>query len=399
TEAADTVESFGNRELQLEGNTSYYLLFRVVGNDERLTSTGGMQTVFKSFKLTYVPSVADEAFDYAEEAYTASDTATVTALAAYGNGDAVEDSEVISLGAVEYGKACTVSVKDETVEKEGKTYSFLYWARGAVTGNPNKKVLSTEASFSYMPSEGNNILIAVYEEPGAEKSEAFYNYNGQLLADLNTENGKLPTLPSMAGFEAPAKKWVQLGTNAEFDAGADVSGISGGKVFMAKYDAPISNIEITVNGVADTYSYGDTVTCTPSAPEGKVFMYWTKTVGGAQEAEIVSMEENYSFSAWESCTVTAVYGDKVPSLAKAMRKIVIGTFAAGSENAIMAEFIGFDDALEKGIMLGEQKLAMTTDKTQFTVINDDTGAASVVGYAIVSDGNGGYSIITDGAEK
>jgi len=364
-------ETFNNLERQLDGNGKYYLCFLTVGlnsNHIDWDSTYSYACI-ESFKLTYVPSVADTAFDYEKEDYVAKETAQVSALAAYGSEAAIVDSEVISVTNVAYGENCTVSVKEETVTKGEKTYKFSHWARGAVTG-ANKMVLSSELSFSYKPSEGNNILIAVFEEVGAERKEAFYNYNGQLLSDLKIENDKLPSLPSMAGFENPATKWVQMGTNVEFDAGADISEISGDKIFMAKYDAPIADIEITVNGVENTYKYGDTVACTASVPEGKVFMYWTKTVAGKADADIVSLNESYSFSAWEDSVVTAVYGDAKPSFVKEMRKVIISSVAAGNSNAIMAEFIGFDDALEKGIMIGNQKIAMTTDKTQFTIIND-----------------------------
>ncbi len=51
----------------------------------------------------------------------------------------------------------------------------------------------------------------------------------------------------------------------------------------------------------------------------------------------------------------------------------------------MAEFIGFGDAKEKGIMFGTQKIAMTTDKAQFTVTNDTTADVTVTGYAIVDE--------------
>ena len=74
-----------------------------------------------------------------------------------------------------------------------------------------------------------------------------------------------------------------------------------------------------------------------------------------------------------------------------MRKIIISSVAAGNESAIMAEFIGFGDALEKGVMIGNRKIAMTTTDNQFTVVTDD----EVTGYAIVGNATDGYEQITD----
>ena len=386
------VTSFSERTL--DSNSKYYLIFHSVGKNEKCVANNTLYEVYvSSFKLTYVEEETNDMFDYEEKEYTAASTTQVTALAAYGNGKAIEDSEVVSVTNVEYGKSCNVSVKSETVEKNDKTYNFSHWARGAATG-ANKMVISSEASFDYKPSEGNNILIAVFEEVGAEKAEAFYNYNGQLLSDLKIKDNKLPDLPSMAGFEAPATKWVQLGTNEEFDADADISEIAGGKSFIAKYDSLTDNIKIAVDGEEKTYSYGDTVNCIASAPEGKYFMYWEKTISGKADAEIVSASETYSFSAWEDCKVNAVYGDEKPTLARAARKIIISSVPAGNDVGVMAEFIGFEDALEKGIVLGNQKIAMITGKTQFTIINDS--AEHVVrGYAIIKDSEGNLKEITD----
>ena len=157
---------------------------------------------------------------------------------------------------------------------------------------------------------------------------------------------------------------------------------------MAKYNDLEKDIKIVINGEDGYYAYGDPVPCTSDAAD---FSYWTKTVNG--KTEIVSTKSAYTFNAYEACTVTAVCEGTV-DLGKTMRKIILSTFAAGEETAIMAEFIGFDGALEKGIMFGNQKIAMNTDKTQFTVINDAEGSTTVTGYAIVDDG-GTNKKITD----
>ena len=51
----------------------------------------------------------------------------------------------------------------------------------------------------------------------------------------------------------------------------------------------------------------------------------------------------------------------------------------------MAEFIGFENAVEKGIMLGNKRYAMTTERSQFTIVNDEN-ASEIKGYAIFKDG-------------
>ncbi len=394
---SDTVEDFGKRELTLEDNTSYYLIFRIKSAHQDIMNAGKIWYVWlDSFSLEYVRSEADEAFDYTAEEYKTPDATTVTRFT-YCNGE-VEKIDESPITAT-YGTPVEIPAVNKTITDGDKTYNFLYWAKGLSTGLGNKNVLSTTTGFNYFPQEGANYLIAVYEEVGTEETATFYNANGQLL-QLNTDNGKLPELPSMAGYTEAAASWVQLGTNDEFGADKLVSEISGEKIFMAKYNEDKkASISVTVNGASsdstptNTYAYGKKVICKTATPAGKVFMYWTKTVDGANEAEIVSMNEEYSFYAWEDCVVTAEYGDAKPSLAKDMRKIIISSVEAGNENAIMAEFIGLGDALEKGVMIGSRKIAMTTDNPQFTVV---VGAGdTVTGYAIVGNATDGYKQITD----
>ncbi len=147
-----TTEYFGNVELKLDDNSKYYLIFRTGGKNDSFVAEGSNGLLYmylKSFSLNHVGTGADDVFDYEEEDYTASSTTQVTALAAYGNGEAIADSEVISVTNVEYGKSCTVSVNNETVVKNDKTYKFSHWARGAATG-ANKMVLSSEAVMNLM---------------------------------------------------------------------------------------------------------------------------------------------------------------------------------------------------------------------------------------------------------
>jgi len=65
----------------------------------------------------------------------------------------------------------------------------------------------------------------------------------------------------------------------------------------------------------------------------------------------------------------------------------------------MAEFIGLDSAVEKGIMFTDSeenttKIAMTTKDNQFTVVADEPG--KYVGYAILKNETA-HTLITDGS--
>ena len=110
-----------------------------------------------------------------------------------------------------------------------------------------------------------------------------------------------------------------------------------------------------------------------------------------RDGKVVSFDREYTFKAWENTTLTAVYKEFKPNLTKEFRKIILDSFVIDGENgALMAEFIGFSDAVEKGIMFGEtSRSAMTTDDTQYTIVND-TGKEAI-GYAILPDG----TLITD----
>ncbi|MBQ4316373.1 MAG: hypothetical protein IJC42_03640, partial [Oscillospiraceae bacterium] len=113
------------------------------------------------------------------------------------------------------------------------------------------------------------------------------------------------------------------------------------------------------------------------------FSYFTRQIG-ENEPEIISLDADYSFSAYTDCTIAAVCNGAVTLTTP--RKISLSTFSVGDKlTAVMAEFIGFDDAKEKGIMFGGKKIAMTTDKAQFTVTNDTNDDVVVKGYAIVGD--------------
>ncbi len=277
-------------------------------------------------------------------------------------------------------------------EKNGDA-QFLYWAKGL---SLNKKIVSYENEFYYTPAGGdNNILIAVYDEADGTSNKAeFYNANGQLIKLITNESvdKAVPPLPSMAGYNT-ASSWKQYNGDTEVTVGSELEP-EGTMIFVAQYESekPI-NVTVTVengNGTA-TVPYGEEVTCTADASKGQL-KWWKKEVNGV--SEIVSIDETYSFLAWENCTVTAEYADEKPAYTGNKMKIIIDTFTAGNEKAVMAEFIGFDDnTVEKGIMIGTNKIAMTKPGNQFTVTGNvgDT----FKGYAIVKDGEE-FNLIVDG---
>lgn len=272
-------------------------------------------------------------------------------------------------------------------EKEG--HIFRYWAK-ALTNE--KLIVTRNATVKFMPTVETTNLVAVYEpEAGATVTgESFYNANGQLLTDVNiTDDGKMPSLPSMTGY-GTASAWVQYGTDEEFAAGADAPAEN--LMFVAKYGEPTETYAIDVVGGTKSgdgkYTYGQKVSCTATVPTGKVFKCWTKTVGNV--TRIISLDEEYTFNAWESCTITAVFADEEPVFTGNKFSIILSemTGKVGDNTAYMAEFVGLEKAVEKGIQFGTKRVAMTTDATQFTAVNDINGVvdANVKGYAILSDG-------------
>ncbi len=267
----------------------------------------------------------------------------------------------------------THNITAPEINKNGA--KFLYWAKGLTT---QKRILIGETNElkNYAPdSKYANYLIPVYadEVSGTE----YYNANGQLIPGANQE-----TRVSMAGY----------GTSTGWDRYGETN------IYVAHYDLdePEKNIGITVTGGTGTglYAYGDTVICTANATG--VFKCWTKT-GINGETEIVSCDSTYSFKAWEECTVTAEYEDHYYTGSK--MKIIIDAFdVAAGVTGVMAEFIGLEDAVEKGIMFTDSesnttRIAMTKPGTQFSVIADEKG--TYVGYAILRN-ESAYTLITDG---
>ena len=181
----------------------------------------------------------------------------------------------------------------------------------------------------------------------------------------------------MAGYGA-AKKWVNA-KGEKLDGKASVE-ISGTVMFIAEYDEPADEYTISTTKCKTdktSYKYGDLVTCTATGTEADgTFKCWKR------DGQIVSTKPTYSFSAWKNHTVEAVYTTEVFTFTGAAQQIIVEIFG----NNVMAEFIGFTNVVEKGIILDTQEIAMTTDKTQFTVENN-VDAKTAKGYVIVKDGS------------
>ena len=317
--------------------------------------------------------------------------ATINILTYSTDGAELFDGEVAATETVSFGQKTSI-----TAPAAPNGYTFLYWAKGATD---SKQIIPGETCTIY-PTVETTYMIAVYAltDAAAENKVEFYNYNGQLLTDAEIVGDKMPALPSMTGY-GKADHWVHYGTDKTYEAEADASAFATGThIFVAQYDDLQENITVTaenctVNSKSSaTVKYGDTVTCVATGDGDKTFKWWTKTVNGNEE--VVSLEKEYSFKAWETCTVTAVYGESKPSYFGKMMRIILDelTVEGTNDKAYMAEFVGLDSAIEKGIMLGTKKIAMSSKDNQFTIINDEgVEAANIKGYAILANG----TLITD----
>ncbi len=297
------------------------------------------------------------------------------------------DKTTLDTYEVESGSAVTYTAPEKT------GYTFLYWAQGM---GENKKIVSYEENLSVKAEKGPMWLTAVYADDSAAKTDViFYNANGDEISRNQYNEGDaiaLPTLPSLAGYTS-ASGWT-LDTDGVTYKSADEVSASGKLMrFVAAYDeAYTESFDITaVNGTADKKSaaYGETVTVTATPRNGtQLFNYWER------DGEIVSFDHTYSFKAWKNTTVTAVYKNYLP-IADTVRKIILGTRTVGADTAVVAEFIGVENAVERGILFGTDidnathKVSMKTDSDTFSVINDVAGDA--IGYAILSNGNVIYS--------
>lgn len=354
------------KKVKLDGG-NYYLIATVSKPDTGWKKSSSASytdnEVFGNFsKITFTREADDtelaSAFKAKEENHTPA-TKNVYGYKSTDTANAIVKHENVT-------NKVTVSTED--------TENFLFWAQGLTN---EKKILSFEPSFEYTPSEGNNILVAVYEDNVTKRAE-FFNANGQ-REDVLLADGIAPSLPERVGYK-PANTWVDLEGNKI--APGDSVTVSGYNAYVPNYGELIS---VTVNGTL--YNYGDTVTlnCNDDAyyKEGKYFKGWKK------DNVIVSTSESYSFLAYKDTTVTAEWADEPFNFSGSGRKIILDAF----DSALMAEFIGFENVLEKGIMLDDTKLAMKTDSNQFVIIPDKPGTYK--GYAIIED-DGAQKLVTDG---
>lgn len=383
-----------------------------IANNGTVTAVGsGTATVWaetsdgtKSNEITVTvtaPAGPEEDTEIADAFTVTEDKTTITSYnvgtvsaVAYTLGTDEQDSSVSATAQNNGNGTYTLNAS----EAEG--YKFLYWKKGVTT---KKDVITYEPTgFVYAPTAGEkNIVIAVYEKIGeqaANKAE-FYNANGQFI---EATDGSFPEdIPSLVGY-GDATGW-KCYTDGKTYGLSDSVTPNGTMLFVADYKDTPDIVDVTVNkGYGDnhTATVGTKITCNPvTAPEGQVFRYWTKTnVNG--KTEIVSIDETYTFYAYETCTVTANFADvNKYEYNGNIRKIILDTFTTGSATALMAEFIGFknDNVVEKGIMLDNNRIAMKSTGTQFTIIPDEKG--TYMGYAIVKNDDNSFSLITDGEYK
>ena len=335
-----------------------------------ITPAGDENVFMQSFTFdkTTGEGSADE---ISVEKYVTSGLATVDAISAYMTDGTLIGSNVIGSGHVAIGGVYTVTAPDKSAEG----YNFLYWAKGT---SDKKRIVGYGDTLTYNPQEGRTSLIAVYEKADSVTNKAeFYNANGELIESNAT--GVFPAFPSMAGLRQ-ATGWKCWNDGKIYD-GSEAVAPEGTVIYVADY-GELS--EVFVNG--DKYTYGDPVTLTATEAN---FKGWVKN------GELVSTNKTYTFLAYETCTVTEMTGDK--ELSAKLVKIALDDFVSGDITAVMAEFIGLDNAVEKGIMFdnGEtvSKIAMTGDGNQFTVTADEEG--TYTGYAVIRKGSS-FTIIEDG---
>lgn len=299
---------------------------------------------------------------FGENAYTTATGITFNGLDVHALAYATDGSDIAptNIKATD-NKNGTYTV---TTDAEVNGYTFRYWAKG-LQSKERKRIVSFNANFTYTPSNENNYLIAVYDKEGTiSAATEYYNANGQRI---DWKEGDL--MPYMAGY-GQASGWKE-----------PVYGIK-----EAIYGEPIK-YNITIGDAEPVeYAWGTPVECPePKAPEGQTFWGWKKTVNDV-DVGIVSTDRDYTFYAWESCTVTPVFGVGTPVFDGEKRRIILGTFTLGDKTAVMAEFFGFDNAFERGITIDGTDYAMTNKNAkQFTIV-DDNNKGNISGYAILEGG-------------
>lgn len=359
----------------------YILVFDTDENTDttNITTDGTQYVVISGIKLTPVITPDAEKEEIVnEDGNTLSATGEAETSVTVKQGKAVLGGETEpNFTEVSVDSNGYATVTAEKTDEAGN--EFLYWAKGLTTGIGKKIFVpnnDNELSCTFKPATGVNYIIAVYA-PKNVAGTKYYNANGQLLTDAD-EN----TVPTMVGYTF--KEWVDCGNGmkvAEYTENATTYNVT-----VKHQDG---TVEAVVKEELSGKKYGDSVTVTAPSRFGgtgyNVFNYWEK------DGKIVSFGKSYTFSVWENCEVTAVYKAYAP-VATILRKIIIDNIG---NNDVMAEFIGFGDVAEKGIVFGtgatlaenEGKATMTTDSTQFTVNNDIKGTPAARGYVIDKEGN------------
>lgn len=352
----------------------------------------------KGTTLEYKENLGDEFVNVSPNNAPVAGTTTATAEV---NATAVdEDNNYISVEIEEDSN----SVKAPLTAGENGRYKFLYWTKGI---GKNRKIVSQTETHTFDATPGNNIFIAVYRdtEKAVGESAIFYNANGDILGKAEATDGEITTLSldkvSLPGL-GKAIGWSLSGDENLYAGGEKVE-VSGDMRFVASYGDSSDAIEVTtdsdvsieIEGGKSEAAYGDLVTLSAPARRDntKLFNYWTKN------GEIVSFDREYTFCAWGNCEVRAVYSDYAPA-SDTVRKILIGSVTKDSETTVVAEFIGFEDAVERGIAFGITGAPASVDSINRAVMNrkdanhiaaiDDIGEG-YVGYAITKDGKVYYS--------
>ncbi len=435
-------------ELSLEANKDYYIVLAcdatsialnstttvkalVLGTDYKVADNGTLQTMngdvlgnsthgyqklfISGIKLTQVPEISaeeaekQESYEVDRELYNEitsvtaenntkntltsySSTATVTVVAQdVATGDSVVNDVVNS--SVDVNTEFTPSapmVSDD--------YEFMYWAIGL---GANRKIVSFDKdAYSFKVAPGRNMVYAVYRKINNDTKYAFF-FDGSrtVMGRKAISDGQvtLPALPGvMPGF-GDSIGWKYTGDENEtaLSAGVEVTDLTDDTFFVAAYNDE-QTVTVTIDGTDYAFDYGTEVNLGDYAwvRENKsgdnVFNYWKK------DNKIISFSPDYTFLAYEDCTLTSTYAKYEP-LDKTVRRILV---SADSETGItFAEFIGLDSAIEKGVLFGtaetttytdaSAKAVMQTNANVFSVVNK-TGKTAI-GYAILSDGSIVYS--------
>ncbi len=307
--------------------------------------------------------------------------ATVNVLArAIDEDDHDIDSVIGTVANVATGAAYTT---EEAPEIPG--YKFLYWGVGLGT---NMRVVSTEETATIKAAKGANYVYAFYSKDEEEDvTVEFYNANRELLKRTPYVAGdkiEIPDLPSLTGV-GDAIAWSMDGGKTPVVPGDEIIADGPIMAFFAVYNEEAIAKDITIKtsgstGITGegTFAFGDVVTLTApmfkNGTEYNMFLYWKKG------DEIVSFDRVYKFNAAVDCNVEAVYAKYGPTSVEALRKIIVSTVG----EAVVAEFIGCENALERGFIFGDLRQPMMTDAKSFTMINDTVSIPKA--YAIFADG-------------